>query len=51
MMLHLDIQKGEEAMKKSIFQKDLGGTTVYIKRLAIANKGWPTNIKKHLLYW
>ena len=38
-MLHLDIQKGEEAMKTSKFQKDLGGTTSYIKRLAIDTKG------------
>ena len=38
-MLHLEIQKGGEAMKTSNVQKHLGGTTVCIKRLAIANKG------------
>ena len=38
-MLHPEIQKGKEAMKTSIFQKDLGGTTVYMKRLVVANKG------------
>ena len=36
-MLHLEIQKGEEAMKTSNLQKHIGGTTVCIKRLAIAN--------------
>ena len=45
-MLHLDIQKGKEAMKKSTFQSELGGTAVCMKRLAIATKGvWPTDIK------
>ena len=39
MMLHLEIQKGKEAVKTSKFQKDLGGTTLCMKRLAIANKG------------
>ena len=39
-MLHLDIQKGEEAMKTSKFQNVLGGTTVCMKRLAIATKGY-----------
>ena len=38
-MLHLEIQKGEEAMKTSNFQKDLGGTTLCMKRLAIDTKG------------
>ena len=38
-MLHLDIQKGKEAMKKSIFQSELGGTAACMKRLAIATKG------------
>ena len=36
MMLHLDIQKGREAMKTSEFQKYIGGTTVCIERLTIA---------------
>ena len=27
-MLHLEIQKGKEAIKTSNFQKDLGGTTL-----------------------
>ena len=38
-MSHLEIQKVEEAMKTSKFQKYLGGTSVCIKRLAIATKG------------
>ena len=38
-MLHLDIQKGKEAMKTSKFQKYLGGTTACIERLAIDNYG------------
>ena len=38
-MLHLEIQNGKEAMKTSNFQKDLGGTTACMKRLAISNKG------------
>ena len=38
-MLHLYIQKGEEAMKTPKFQIFLGDTTVCMKRLAIANKG------------
>ena len=38
-MLHLDIQKGKEAMKTSKFQKYIGGTTECMKRLAIAAKG------------
>ena len=37
-MLHLDIKKGKEATKTSNFQKDTGGTTARMKRLAIANK-------------
>ena len=35
-MLHLEIQKGEDAMKTSKFQIYLGGTTSCIKRLSIA---------------
>ena len=37
-MLHLDIQNGEEAMKKLTFQSELGGTAACMKRLAIATK-------------
>ena len=39
MMLHLEIQKGKEAMNKSTFQSKLGGTDACMKRLAIATKG------------
>ena len=38
-MLYLDIQKGKEAMKTSTPRKYIGGTTVHMKRLAIATKG------------
>ena len=38
-MLHLDIQKGMEAMKKSKFQSVLGGTDACMKRRAISTKG------------
>ena len=38
-MLHLEIQKGKEAMKKSTFQSELGGSAACMKRLAIATKG------------
>ena len=38
-MLHLDIQKWKEAMKKLAFQSELGGTAACMKRLAIATKG------------
>ena len=38
-MLHIDIQKGKNATKTSNFQKDLGGTTACMKRIAIATKG------------
>ena len=37
-ILHLEIQKGKEAMKTSNFQKYLGGTTACIKKLAIATE-------------
>ena len=37
--LHLDIQKGEEAMKTSEFQKYLRGTVACTKRLTMATKG------------
>ena len=38
-MLHLEIKKGKEDMKKSTFQSELGGTAACMKRLAIAAKG------------
>ena len=38
-MLHLEIQKGKEAMKTSKFQNFLGGTTVCMRRLVIATTG------------
>ena len=38
-MLHLEIQKGNEALKTSNFQFFLGGTTVCMKRLAISTEG------------
>ena len=38
-MLHLDIQKGKEAMKKLKFQSVLGGTAACMRRLAISTKG------------
>ena len=37
-MLHLDIKNGMEATKTSKFQKDIGGTAVCMKRLAIDTK-------------
>ena len=37
-MLHLEIQKGKEAMKKWTFQSELGGTAACMKRMAIATK-------------
>ena len=39
-ILHLDIQKGKEAMKTSKFQKYIGGSTICMKILDIANKGY-----------
>ena len=38
-MLHLDIQKGGEAKKTFIFQKDLGGTAACMKIPMTATKG------------
>ena len=38
-MLHLGIQKRKEAMKTPEFKIDVGGTTVFMKRLSIATKG------------
>ena len=37
-MLDLETQKGKEAMKTSNFQNNLGGTSTFVKRLAIATK-------------
>ena len=39
-MLHLEIRKGEEAMKTLEFQKDLRGINACMKRLSITNKGY-----------
>ena len=38
-MLHLEIQKGEEAMKTSEFEKYLGVTDACMKILSINTKG------------
>ena len=38
-MLHLEIQKGKEAMKTLEFQKYFQGTAVCMNRLLIASKG------------
>ena len=38
-MLHLDIQKGNEAMKTLNFQKYIGGTAACMKRLMMVTKG------------
>ena len=38
-MLHLEIQKGKEAMKKSKCQNVLGGTAACMKILVIYTKG------------
>ena len=35
-MPQIDIQKRKEAMKTSIFKKDLGGTALFTKRLIMA---------------
>ena len=37
-MLHLEIQQGKEAMKKSTYQSELGGTAACMKRLAIVTE-------------
>ena len=39
-MLYIYIQKRKEAVKRSKFQKDIGGTTVCMKRLDVATKGY-----------
>ena len=38
-MLHLEIQKDKEAIKTSKFQKYIGSTTTFTRRLAISTKG------------
>ena len=38
-MIHLEIQKGEEVMKTSEFQKYLGSTATFMRRLIMATKG------------
>ena len=38
-VLHLDIQKGKEAMKTSELKKDLGDTAACMKRQSIATNG------------
>ena len=38
-MLHLEIQKGKEAMNRLNFQKDLGRTAVRMKIPTMAKKG------------
>ena len=37
-MLHLDTQKGKDAMKILTFFKDIGGTEACMKRLMMAKK-------------
>ena len=37
--MHLEIQKGKEAIKTSQFQTDLGGTAALMRRLDISTKG------------
>ena len=49
-MLHLDIQKGKEAMKISKFQSVMGGNTVCMKRLSIATK-WCGQLKSNDTYF
>ena len=49
-MLHLEIQKGKEAMKKSTFQSELGGTAACMKRLAIATK-WCVQLTSNDTYF
>ena len=39
-ILHLEIQKGKEAMNTSELRKHLGGTAVCMKILIMAAKGW-----------
>ena len=38
-MLHLEIQKGEKAMKMSDFQKYIRGNAAHMKRLTMPKKG------------
>ena len=49
-MLHLEIQKGKEAMKTSKFQNFLGGNTACMKRLAIATKGYVQLTSNHTYF-
>ena len=39
-MLHLEVKNGKEATKTSNFQKYLGGTATWMKRLMMATKGY-----------
>ena len=39
-MLHLDIQKGKEAMKTYTFQQRIGGTAACMNRKMMAKKGY-----------
>ena len=39
-MLYLEVQKGEEAMEKLVFKKDIGGTMDRMKRIMKATKGY-----------
>ena len=39
-ILHLEIQKGKEAMKASNFQHNIGGTVEFMKRLMMDKKGF-----------
>ena len=38
-MLHIEIQKGKEAMNTSNFKQQIGGTVACIKILMMATKG------------
>ena len=38
-MLHLEIQKGKEAMKMSEYQKDIGVNSAYMNKISVATKG------------
>ena len=38
-MLHLDTQKGKEAMKAFTFKQETGGTSSCMKRLVLDTKG------------
>ena len=49
-MLHLDILKGKDAMKTSIFQKKIGGTALCTKILMVATK-WCGQLKPNDIYF